>query len=661
MSIVSQLIAAFKREAEKTPPVPNPYPGGPTGGGDTYPSTADDGHEFRQPPPSVGGKPVEEIAEGGGGVTPIADIKVGSGTKVPIDRPTVGGTKSPDGPSEPGDPTPGGGEGTTTPPSAPFDPNKVIFKEVPAGGTGTGDGPRPEVRPAVRDILTSSERAAVDADATLNSGGVNPLVVSRDRALGDPKEVTEDPGAGDDELERKRASLVQINELNVPRSMNPPRATEDPDTGDDFKVEGVETVDASAGLREPGKLEFPNLRATEGESLAEIGALPVSPDGDEGGVANKDAIKDAIKKALDQSSESFKGGQKLAPIDDGDEVRRPPAGFTVQDIAATEGPDAGGGSAPETFGRSGSDVPIIKPFDQPPPAPPQDTGRPTTGFKIEDLPVAESPDAGTEDGPTPVVRPAVRDILTSSDSFATKLREGAGGVGVGSLSSSDPADGGAVFKEFKTGGFKVSKVEGQLDGDFKVEWEYKDINEDGDIKLEGAKFDDTYKVEGIASPTASRDPDAGDEVGSSAAKAQLDKQNESIDRGMEEAGQKADISREIQPGTRGPYIGETEKDLKSFSSDPEEGGEVGPGDSLRSRAAGDDLFKVKMEEVLVSSARPGVLADDDDLEPSTLVDLRPQLAAKEMLPGLGGEVPDHPGLDLDSDANADTDADESEL
>ena len=45
------------------------------------------------------------------------------------------------------------------------------------------------------------------------------------------------------------------------------------------------------------------------------------------------------------------------------------------------------------------------------------------------------------------------------------------------------------------------------------------------------------------------------------------------------------------------------------SSDPEEGGEVSPGEMLRRRVGGDDLFKVKMEEVLVSSpsgpAAPG--------------------------------------------------------
>jgi hypothetical protein len=313
-------------------------------------------------------------------------------------------------------------------------------------------------------------------------------------------------------------------------------------------------------------------------------------------------------------------------------------------------------------------------------------------------------------------------------------------------------DGGEVFSEVK---FKIEpaylkfgeyKVEPEPDGDLKVE---------GGIKFEGGKGDDTHKVEGVAPPTASSDPDDGDQ-----------------------------LTREIQPATGGGYIGETEKNLTSFSSDPQEGGEVGPGDMLRRtpgpltagepqdggdsdevgpgdllrrRVGGEEFFKVKMEEVVVSSAidpaapaptpvpypvsdeppddegsgvadwiakkrgkgglgfldvkaeepftsletsdgsdgesqdndhKGGLefarrsevkdahdrfsnvgseepkpvaeLADDDDFESSSLLELKPEPDVKEMLPGLAGELPDDTELEVDLDDDLD-DTDESEL
>ena len=54
------------------------------------------------------------------------------------------------------------------------------------------------------------------------------------------------------------------------------------------------------------------------------------------------------------------------------------------------------------------------------------------------------------------------------------------------------------------------------------------------------------------------------------------------------------------------------------------------------------------------------LADDDDFESSSLLDLKPEPDVKEMLPGLAGELPDDAELEFDLDDDLD-DTDESEF
>ncbi|MBE0609503.1 MAG: hypothetical protein IH609_08995 [Dehalococcoidia bacterium] len=234
-----------------------------------------------------------------------------------------------------------------------------------------------------------------------------------------------------------------------------------------------------------------------------------------------------------------------------------------------------------------------------------------------------------------------------------------------SIASSDPEEGGEVFNEVK---FKIEpaylkfgeyKVEPEPDGDLKVE---------GGIKFEGARFDDTQNVAGFA-------PSAG------------------------------------PPGAPIPY--------PAVEGDGDDLAE-----SLARKAGGgqQDFFKVKMEEVMVTSVRPGgepldeqageapvtreafdgikgesqdkdhkvgvefgrrtevkdshdrfsnvgseepktvaELADnDDDFESSSLLDLKPEPDVKEMLPGLAGELPDDAELEFDLDDDLD-DTDESEL
>jgi hypothetical protein len=223
---------------------------------------------------------------------------------------------------------------------------------------------------------------------------------------------------------------------------------------------------------------------------------------------------------------------------------------------------------------------------------------------IRHLGIAEDPDAGGE---------VVERSKSPSSEEEEKTQRFAGDVMRGSqpgaekgyigeteknldFSSSDPEEGGEVFSRIRPrppfgqeipagslgeqvtpiddGGETFSEVKFKIEpaylkfGEYKAEPEFKpegDIKGEGGIKFDGPKFDDTYKAESITPPTALRDPDDGGE-----------------------------LTREVQPGTGRPYIGETEKDLRSFSSDPEEGGE-----------SDEEFFKVKLEDLRLTPAAPG--------------------------------------------------------
>ena len=159
MSLFSVFVDAFKKaSASKTPDALEHARSdgvlGPTADTDAF-------TQARTAPGSPGG--IGDSAVGGGSAPPVASGD-DSGTKAPTEP------LPPEPPLNPVE----GGDGPTKYPEAPFDPVKVVFPKAAAPGEGfkVEHGLVPE---GLKDVDRT--------EATLNSGSVNPIVVSRDQAL----------------------------------------------------------------------------------------------------------------------------------------------------------------------------------------------------------------------------------------------------------------------------------------------------------------------------------------------------------------------------------------------------------------------------------------------------------------------------------------------
>ena len=582
MSIVSQLIAAFKKGAEKKDPDWPPPNTGPRNvpGSDT---PQDDGREFRKPDPGttgVGSDGAPEVSaniSGGGG---------GGGNTQP---PPVGGgkppVKAPDGPESPSDPSPGGDDSPDpTPPSGPFDPGGVIFRT--AGG-----------------------------DTNLNSGGVNPLVISRDRALG----AAEDPDAGG-EVARPRTPL-EVKGENA-------GILEDPDAGGEVAAARGSLDAIDKGMKEAG----------------EKADIAIAEDPDAGGEVTTGGGSAGI--GIPEGHVPGGGGSAGIGIPEGHVPGGGSAGIGIPEGHVPGGEQAAGSNV-------GIDLPLAEGVDQ------MVSAEPDPGPRRGPLLIEEEPEGGTPPGGGSGLGPGEpgspdgeevlvplgdrrgtqvgdpRDPEQVADSLADRLRgrldsgltgglklEGEYKVeGIGpAIASSDPEEGGELERpraplevkgensgiaEDPDAGGEVARPRAPLE----VKGENIGIVEDPDAGGEVARPRAPLEIKGENSDIA-EDPDAGGEVlsrlrprppvGQEVPAGPLEEQLTPIDDGGEIAGRKADLddaflrrlrftpdseptlqSSDPEEGgeiarLRRPsgYIGETEKNLELSSSDPEEGGEV---------------------------------------------------------------------------------------
>lgn len=255
-----------------------------------------------------------------------------------------------------------------------------------------------------------------------------------------------------------------------------------------------------------------------------------------------------------------------------------------------------------------------------------------------------------------------------------------------SIASSDPEEGGEVFSRLgprppvgaeipagsiledpDAGGEVFSKVEFKIEsadlkfGEYKVEPDYKP---EGDWKVE-----DGIKFEGLgspASPPGSPIPypnveGDGDALAESLARKAGGAQQEFFKVKMEEV-----MVTSARTGSEplDEQAGEAPVTREAFDGIK--------GESQDKDHTGEMAFarrtEVKDAHDRFSDTKPDtppkppaqLIDDDDDFESSSLLDLKPEPDVKEMLPGLAGELPDDAELDFDLDDDLD-DTDESEL
>jgi hypothetical protein len=558
VSIVSQLIAAFKKGAEKKDPDWPPPNTGPRNvpGSDT---PQDDGREFRKPDPGttgVGSDGAPEVSaniSGGGG---------GGGNTQP---PPVGGgkppVKAPDGPDSPSDPSPGGDDSPDpTPPSGPFDPGGVIFRT--AGG-----------------------------DTNLNSGGVNPLVISRDRALG----AAEDPDAGG-EVARPRAPL-EVKGENA-------GILEDPDAGGEVAAARGSLDAIDKGMKEAG----------------EKADIAIAEDPDAGGEVTTGGGSAGI--GIPEGHVPGGGGSAGIGIPEGHVPGGGSAGIGIPEGHVPGGEQAAGSNL-------GIDLPLAEGADQmvsaePDPEPrrgnllleeePEGGTSPGDGDGPRLVPGGQDPDGGDPEGEEILVPLGdrrgsqvgdPRDPEQIADSLADRLRgrldsgltgglklEGEYKVeGIGpAIASSDPEEGGELERpraplevkgenigivEDPDAGGEVARPRAPLE----VKGENSGIAEDPDAGGEVARPRAPLEIKGENSDIA-EDPDAGGEVlsrlrprppvGQELPAGPLEEQLTPIDDGGEIAGRKADLDPAFMRRLR--FNPDSEPTLQS--ADPEEGGEV---------------------------------------------------------------------------------------
>ena len=242
MSIVSQLIAAFKKGAEGKDPNWPPPPVGPRDVPGTD-SPQDDGREFRNPPQD----PLPPT--GTGGVQPPVASGNNAETKAPPE---------PLPPSEPG-PIEGDGGGAPTPPSAPFNPVEVVFKEAD-GGIASPDF-KIEDSPVVEDPDAGGEVAA-SLKTNLDPAFTRRLRFASEeepapltlKDAGDYKvegiESASDGDHGDTDLAERRASLSDFKFTKPADTASPSLAGDDggdlPNAWEGSKVEGLRPPIASS-------------------------------------------------------------------------------------------------------------------------------------------------------------------------------------------------------------------------------------------------------------------------------------------------------------------------------------------------------------------------------------------------------------------------------
>ncbi len=372
------------------------------------------------------------------------------------------------------------------------------------------------------------------------------------------------------------------------------------------------------------------------------------------------------------------------------EMRRPPSDFKIEGLKVAGDPDAGGGVT--------------------------EMRRPPTDLKIEGLNVAGDPAAGGQ------VSEAKGNL---DSAFTRRLRESPDfkAEGATDLKSSDPEEGGEfhrgdVLRAAEPGGARPLGSEHKIEG--APDLKSSDPQEGGELHRPdvlhatapgvGRPVGSEHKIEG-APDLKSSDPQEGGEfhrgdmlraaepggarpLGS---EHKIEGATDLKSSDPEEGGEfhRGDMLRTAEPGAGGGRpvgsdyfnvkIEETGSPLApagpggtpipypNLEAAPA-GGESGAGDLIARKAGGGqhEFLKVEMKEAFITrdaptgDAHPGgvsIPGAEDHYQSSTLLDLHPEPAAgvHEMLPGLAGDLPDVPDLDLDLDADVDADTDESDL
>ena len=668
MSFMSALVGAAKNAVKRvgeTPPDPI------DAGDSPYPSSADDGREFRQPPPGIGGKPVDEPSVDAGDSPPVA--------------------------------------------------------------------------------------GADEASAHLNSGGVNPITISRDRALGVDAGVAEDPDAGGEVA--GRAGTLKFDNESIEKGMQEagekPSSSSDPEEGGESTPgsgldsglpeghvpagSGLDSgipeghVPAGSGL-DSGIPEghvpagsgldagIPEGHVPGGGGAGERGIPEVHIPG--GGAGERGIPEGHVPGGEDEDggiAEDPDGGGAITTVPKGDLALAPGQGTDELEFADSDEPQRRTGTVLLEQDGDSLEEEEGGPFGNPGTSDDEDS----TGEGVRIVRLDRTPEGGPDPRDPDRISEALDERLggrLAAGSVGGLKLEGDYKIEGGALgiASSDPEEGGEIFSAVK---FKIEPAHLKF-GDLKAEPDFKP---EGDLKVEeGIKFEGLPPPSGPGGVPAPYPnvADGGDGLPDALArkaggepqeyfKVQMEEVLVSSARAVGEGPEGDELPGEsgveafmrINKGP-GPKTAEVfGSSLSSGEDDDASGGEgAGAADWIERKAGKgqQEYLEVKMQDVLVSSREgeeglgdikgestddvhkvafgrrtevrdsndryadleteepkpaASLAEDDDDFESSSLLELKPDAAAKAtMLPGLAGELLDDIDVELDLD-----DTPESEL
>ena len=552
---------------------------------------------------------------------------------------------------------------------------------VPGSSAGAFDPLRPAPDPSPEggqlnvDDLTATDGGGEEATADLARRAPDPFVVTKQIDKSTPILATKEADAG---LENKVEGVGPIDEMKEPGTIEHPNlAAEDRHIGG-IKYEGPRVSEPASEFElemKAGKIDlekekieamragdtFPKLGDIKGESMYTADELSIAEGPDAGAVLARDLkVQGGLKVEADHKIEGdhkleglkaepeykpqgdfkheggikFEGGIKGESTDDIHKLSLESRETTQSGADAGKAPDVPGQTSGLGAGKA-----------------PDDPGQ-TSGSG------AGRPEGYTPSGGAGAGRPEGGEAFAGSK-FEMDYKTA--GVLPVMGDSSDPQEGGELTRGIKaeTGHPYIGETEKNLT------MSSSDPEEGGEIGGEDffkVKIEDVRLTPAAPSPTPLpypvSDDSRGDDDGGAGAFARLKGQEPKIESALGR-------NDSIEPPDGPPDdegTGGADWIARKAGKGQMEYLEVKLSEAFVSREAssgikGESLDHKHKEELEMSAGDEGGLGDDDDLESSTIVQLRPRTAAKEMLPGLGGEVSDEPDLDLDGGA----DADESEV